>query len=261
MQLPRRARHQRGWSDTLDRSAFESSLCDRQAMTAALRAATPASEARTRRTAADWVGCIFFCAFATGLALDSGKAGLLLIPPLFYELCVAITFLIRGRARRVLTGTVPRIAAYGASFLLPVFVWASVRWAPSWVAASDSSLLTMAGASSWLFGSLVAFWPIWYLRRSFSVEPAARTFTSAGPYRFARHPIYATQIFEYVGVWLLHATVQLGAVLVVWFALVRIRVRFEERVMSAEFPEYELYAQRVGPFWPRLSHGRSASVG
>jgi protein-S-isoprenylcysteine O-methyltransferase Ste14 len=240
---------------------FESLLDNPQPMTAALRAATPAIEARTRRTAADWLGFVFFCAFATGLALDSGKAGLLLIPPLFYEFCVAVTFLIRGRARRVLSGTVPRIAAYGASFLVPVFVWACVRWAPTWVKASQSSLLTITGASCWLFGSLVAFWPIWYLRRSFSVEPAARTFTSTGPYRLARHPIYATQIFEYVGVWFLHATVQLGAVLLVWFALVSVRVRFEERVMSAEFPEYHPYAQRVGPFWPRLSRGEPARVG
>src|SRR5690348_10185714 len=137
-------------------------------MTAALQTAASAEGARSRRTAADWLGFVFFCAFATGLALDSGKAGVLLVPPLFYELCVAITFLIRGRARRVLTGKVPRLAAYGASFLLPVFVWASVRWAPTWVAPSQSSLLTIAGASCWLFGSLVAFWPIWYLRRSFS---------------------------------------------------------------------------------------------
>jgi protein-S-isoprenylcysteine O-methyltransferase Ste14 len=86
-------------------------------------------------------------------------------------------------------------------------------------------------------------------------------FTSAGPYRFARHPIYATQILEYVGVWFLHATVQLGAALLVWFALVRIRVRFEERVMSAEFPDYKLYAQRVGFFWPRLSRGETTRVG
>jgi protein-S-isoprenylcysteine O-methyltransferase Ste14 len=233
----------------------------RQAMTGALGAATSASEARTLRTTADWIGCVFFCAFAAALALNSGRVGLLLVPPLFYEFCVAVTFLIRGRARRVLTGTVPRIAAYGASFLVPVFVGACVRWAPSWVAASQGSVLTITGASCWLFGSLVAFWPIWYLRRSFSVEPAARTFMSAGPYRFARHPIYGTQIFEYVGVWFLHATVQLGVVLLVWFALVRIRVRFEERVMSAEFPEYNLYAQRVGPFWPRLSRGETSSVG
>jgi protein-S-isoprenylcysteine O-methyltransferase Ste14 len=230
-------------------------------MTVALGTATPAEVAPSRRTAADWLGCLFFCAFAALLTLNSGKAGLLLIPPLFYELCVAITFLIRGRARRVLTGTVPRIAAYGASFLVPTFVWASVRWAPTWFAASDNSLLKMAGASCWLFGSLVAFWPIWYLRRSFSIEPAARSFTATGPYRLARHPIYATQIFEYVGIWLLHATVQLGAVLLVWLVLVRVRVRFEERVMSAEFPEYELYAQRVGPFWPRLNRGESARVG
>jgi protein-S-isoprenylcysteine O-methyltransferase Ste14 len=222
-------------------------------MTAALDAAPPSCRDRTPRTAADWIGCVSFCAFAAALALSSGNIGLLLLPPMLYELLVAITFLVRCRARRVETRIVPRIAAYAASFLVPVFIWASVRWAPAYVATSESSLLRTIGASSWLFGSLVAFWPIWYMRASFSVEPAAREFASAGPYRLARHPIYATQIFEYVGVWLLHATLQLGIVIAVWFILVRIRVRAEERVMTAEFPEYELYAERVGPFAPRLS--------
>lgn len=221
-------------------------------MTAALDSAPPSSLARTPRTAADWIGCVFFCAFAGALALSSGNVGLLLLPPMLYELLIAITFLVRRRARRVETRIVPRVAAYAASFLVPIFIWVCVRWAPSYVATSESSLLRAIGASSWLFGSLVAFWPIWYMRASFSVEPAAREFASTGPYLLARHPIYATQIFEYVGVWFLHATLQLGIVIVLWLILVRIRVRAEERVMTAEFPEYKLYAERVGPFSPRF---------
>jgi protein-S-isoprenylcysteine O-methyltransferase Ste14 len=229
-------------------------------MTAALDAASSSARARLPRTAADWIGCVTFCAFAAALALSSGNIGLLLLPPLLYELLVAITFLVRGRAKRAETRIVPRVAAYAASFLVPIFVWSCVRWAPAYLAPSESALLRTAGASSWLFGSLVAFWPIWYMRASFSVEPAAREFASTGPYRLARHPIYATQIFEYVGVWLLHATLQLGIVIAVWLMLVRIRVRAEERVMAAEFPEYERYAERVGAFSPRLSHRKRKRV-
>ena len=186
------------------------------------------------------------------LSLTADNIGLLLISPMLYEALVAATFLTRGRSRRSLTGVGPRTAAYGATFLIPVFLWSSVRWAPEFVAASSNSFLRVAGASSWLLGSVIAFWPIWYMRRSFSIEPAARELSSTGPYAFARHPMYATHILEYVGIWLLHATIQFGIVLLVWFVLLRVRIGYEERVMRAEFPQYATYRNRVGAFGPRL---------
>lgn len=214
--------------------------------------------ARARRTAADWVGCAFFCAFALTLPLTSGKSGLLLLPPMLYEVGVAATFLVRGRPRRTLSGIGPRAAAYGATFLLPLFLWAAARWFPAYLASSTLPALRIAGVSTWLFGALLTFWPIWYLRRSFSIEPAARELTTNGPYRLARHPIYATQILEYVGIWMLHATIPFGIALVAWFAVLRVRVGYEERVLRAEYPEYDLYRQRVGAFGPRLWRLHSA---
>ncbi len=218
----------------------------------AMSAGTATMPARDRRRAADWLGCAFFCAFAITLPLTSGKSGLLLLPPMLYEVLVAATFLVRGRPRRTLPGVGPRVAAYGATFLLPVLLWAAARWFPSILAASTLPILRTAGASTWLFGAVLAFWPIWYLRSSFSIEPAARELTMSGPYRIARHPIYATQILEYAGIWMLHATIPFGIVLVVWFALLRVRVGYEERVLRAEYREYDRYRQRVGAFGPRL---------
>lgn len=215
--------------------------------------------ARARRTAADWVGCAFFCAFAITLPLTSGTWGLLLLPPMLYEVVVAATFLLRGQPRRTLPGVGPRIAAYGATFLFPVSLWAAARWAPTYLASSTLPVLRTAGASIWLFGSVISFWPIWYLRRSFSIEPAARELTTSGPYRFARHPIYATQILVYSGIWMLHATIPFGIMLVAWFALLRVRVGYEERVLRAEYREYGSYRQRVGAFGPRLWHSQSAN--
>src|SRR5947209_15758892 len=110
---------------------------------------------RTSRTAADWAGCVFFCAFALALPLTSGRSGLLLLPPMLYEAAVAATFLVRGRARRSLSGVVPRLVAYVATFLVPIFLWMATRWSPDLLAASQSRILQFAGASSWLFGAVL----------------------------------------------------------------------------------------------------------
>jgi protein-S-isoprenylcysteine O-methyltransferase Ste14 len=202
------------------------------------------------------VGCACFAAFALMFPLTAGRFGLLLLPPMLYELTVAVTFLVRGRARRSLQGAGPRAAAYVATFWMPLVFSVTLRWAPNLVPASTSAALRMAGASLWLFGSVVAFWPVWHLRRSFSIEPAARALRTDGPYRLARHPIYATQILIYSGIFLLRASPVAGLALLVWLAVVRVRIAYEERVLCAEYPEYELYRSRVGAFgpWPRARH-------
>jgi len=216
---------------------------------------------RSSRTAADWVGCIFFCAFSLAIPLTSGRSGLLLLPPMLYEAAVAATFLVRGRARRALPGVVPRLVAYVATFLVPVFLWLATKWAPDFLSTSQSSILRLAGASVWLFGAVLSFWPIWYMRRSFSIEPAARELATGGPYNLARHPIYATQLLEYVGIWMLHATLPFALVLIAWILVLRLRLGYEERVLCAEFPEYASYRQRVGAFGPRLRPVRALSGG
>jgi protein-S-isoprenylcysteine O-methyltransferase Ste14 len=213
------------------------------------------------RTAADWVGCVFFCAFALAIPLTSGRSGLLLLPAMLYEAAVAATFLMRGRARRALLGVVPRLVAYIATFFLPMFLWVAAKWAPTFLSVSDSPLLRLAGAFTWLFGAVLSFWPIWYMRRSFSIEPAARELATTGPYSFARHPIYATQLLEYTGIWMLHATLPFAAALLVWMLVLRIRVGYEERVLREEFPEYALYRQRVGAFGPKILHVFALSSG
>lgn len=213
------------------------------------------TDVRQARSISDWIGCVLFAGFALTLPLTSGMSGLLLLPPMIYESVVAVTFLIRGRARRSLQGVGPRAAAYGATFLLPVFVWSAQRWAPSVVAASSVPSFIRVGAGFWLLGTVLSFWPIWYMRRSFSIEPAARELATDGPYRLARHPIYATQILMYLGMFLLHPTLSFAVVMVAWFVVLHARVGYEERVLSAEYPEYERYRSRVGAFWPRL-HAR-----
>jgi protein-S-isoprenylcysteine O-methyltransferase Ste14 len=207
---------------------------------------------RPGRSWTDWTGCIAVLAFAASIFAGSRELGILLIAPVGYEVTVAFTFLVRRRPRRTLTGTLPRIAAYGASFLIPAFVRASLTWAPTFVASTANSQLRAAGVFFWLFGLLLSFWPVWHLRRSFSIEPAARELVTSGPYQLARHPIYASHMLSYAGLWFLHPTLPLAVVLAVWAALVRHRVGYEEQVLAQAFPEYAAYRERVGAFGPRL---------
>lgn len=215
---------------------------------------------RSTRGVSDWAGAASFGAFAMLFPLTAGRFGMLLLPPMLYELMVAVTFLMRGRARRSLSGAGPRVAAYVATLWMPLFFWVTLRWAPGSIPVSHSTAFRLAGASLWLFGSVIAFWPVWHLRRSFSIEPAARVLSTDGPYRIARHPIYATQILIYTGIFLLRASPIAGLALLVWVGAVRVRTRYEERVLSAEYPEYERYRSSVGAFgpWPLVRHAAPA---
>jgi protein-S-isoprenylcysteine O-methyltransferase Ste14 len=205
------------------------------------------------RTWTDWVG-FFVCFGLVVLILSTpGEMKLLLLPPVLYELAVGVTFLVRGRARRTLTGLGPRVAAYTAGFIVPIFVRAALEWRPEWLAATPSLALRNVGGGLWLAGLVIGFWPLWCLRRSFSIEPAARELVATGPYMFARHPIYAAHLVGYAGSLMLHATPPFALVMLVWFVALRVRIGYEERVLTEAFPEYASYRQRVGAFGPRLA--------
>jgi protein-S-isoprenylcysteine O-methyltransferase Ste14 len=104
----------------------------------------------------------------------------------------------------------------------------------------------------WLGGALLCLWPLWYLRRNFSVEPEARDLVTEGPYRWARHPVYAVYLLVNSGILLSHLTAPLALLMTGWLALLLIRVRYEEDVLSRAFPQYREYRRRVGAFGPRL---------
>jgi len=104
------------------------------------------------------------------------------------------------------------------------------------------------GAVLWIAGALLSLWPLWYLRRSFSVEPEARALVTSGPYRLARHPIYTVYLLINAGILLRHFTLPFAAVVGVWLVSLLLRIRYEEGVLSSAFPEYLEYRRRVRAF-------------
>ena len=205
---------------------------------------------RRPRSAVDWIGFLGFVVFAAWLLTGPGSIGVFFVIPVLYELGTAATFLVRGREAASLAGWRPRIVAYAATFMIPVFVRLAADWHPSWIATTPSVVLRLVGSWLWLFGLVLGFWPLWHLRDSFSVEPAARRLVTSGPYSIARHPIYASYFLNFTGFLVVHLTPVMAAATALWMVLTVVRTRYEERVMSRAFPEYAAYRRTVGAFGP-----------
>lgn len=207
-----------------------------------------------RRAWSDWIGFAWYLGSALWLLAGIPKAGFALLLPVGLELVVAAAFLIRAPAIRVNRDWPARVIAYAATFLIPCVV----RFAPTWVEPTHIARADALGAILWIGGAVLTTWPLWYLRRAFGIEAAAREFVDAGPYRFSRHPMYVCYAMNYTGLCLLRLTPVMIATTVCWYTIMILRARTEERVMETAFPQYAEYRRRVG--WFLVIGSRASSV-
>jgi protein-S-isoprenylcysteine O-methyltransferase Ste14 len=112
--------------------------------------------------------------------------------------------------------------------------------------------LELAGSLLLAAGMAYSIWSLAYLRRSFSILPEARRLVIEGPYRLSRHPLYLGEGAAALG--LLLPTAGPAGLVLALAALVAqlLRMRWEESVLTREFPEYEAYARRVPRYLPFL---------
>jgi protein-S-isoprenylcysteine O-methyltransferase Ste14 len=80
-------------------------------------------------------------------------------------------------------------------------------------------------------------------------------FRRVGPYRFVRHPAYASFVLEHLAVPLVgNAWWSFGAAVLLYVPMVLWRMRTEEAALAAKFGEsYRSYQREVGALFPRLS--------
>jgi protein-S-isoprenylcysteine O-methyltransferase Ste14 len=144
------------------------------------------------------------------------------------------------------------------------------RWVPRVAALAGTVMLLVVGAlpqgarlyspPSWLGGlsttiSIVAFamavYGLLYLRRSLSIIPEVRRLVTGGPYRLVRHPLYAAEILAACAFVMVNPGALPVVVLAPFVATQLLRSRFEERLLTAAYPEYREYARhtrRLIPF-------------
>jgi len=103
-------------------------------------------------------------------------------------------------------------------------------------------------------GALGAFALIYWSTRTLNVKDRGRKLCTTGPFRYVRHPLYASFLswFNFgLAIYIGHIAFILWALLLhpVWWLV----IRKEEAAMSEEFgQEWSDYAKRTGCFVPRL---------
>ena len=128
------------------------------------------------------------------------------------------------------------MAGIAVAWLLPPEWPDSVRWP-----------LRVVGIVLVVIGIGLALWAHGALGRAFTAftrPPEGATRVEAGPYRFARHPMYGGGVLLFAGVSLAFSVTALAltvALAVLW----RGKSAVEERLLVARFPEYEDYRNRT----------------
>lgn len=174
-----------------------------------------------------------------------------------FLLLVLISYLIRPPAAAKAGKVIPRIAAFIGGFLItPLALLPFLLPVPSLVLGLRNPMLSFVGVVLTLSAHFICVLSIIALGRSFSLFPEARRLVTHGIYRFVRHPMYVAEELAAIGVVLGNISILAVSILLVHMAVQLYRIRNEERLLSASFPEYRDYAARTGmliPYvrWPR----------
>lgn len=109
------------------------------------------------------------------------------------------------------------------------------------------------GLALTLAGTLLAFWSVIHLGRSFSLLPQARHLVTTGPYRYVRHPIYlGGLLITLAEVWIRFSPLVV-ALNVLFVGAQIVRLRYEESVLETAFPEYASYRTRTPALIPGIA--------
>jgi len=157
-------------------------------------------------------------------------------------LLALVFLLLRRPAKARAQGAFPRFAAIAGTYLGVAVVWLPAH--PMGFALSMLSLLLiLAGAGFAIFALL-------HLGRSFSLMAEARRLVTDGPYARIRHPLYLGEALSMLGLTLQYSSPLAFAILALQWMFQFERMKNEELVLLALFPEYEAYRLRTARLVP-----------
>lgn len=144
--------------------------------------------------------------------------------------------------------------------LYPVVVIVAPGWGyDGWLHwSSDINLLLQGmGLGLWATGVVVVVWAARVLGRYMSVEGLTvdHQLVTSGPYRYVRHPVYASFTAIAAGTSFVFRSYLLLGVAVVWTAASMWWVVAEEKLLASTEgfgDDYRAYTERTGRFLPKL---------
>jgi protein-S-isoprenylcysteine O-methyltransferase Ste14 len=155
-----------------------------------------------------------------------------------------LLFVVRRQPVRKAHGLLPRAAAL-AGLLLPAIIVALPR-------ANLSLAMSILSSGIILIGTVASIVTAFWLGRSFSILPQARSLVTGGPYRFVRHPLYLAELMIAFGGLLEFEPPWSLLVMLVIVGVQLPRMHFEEKVLTQAFPSYREYAGRTARLVPGL---------
>jgi protein-S-isoprenylcysteine O-methyltransferase Ste14 len=164
---------------------------------------------------------------------------------LLFVLTLSWLTIVRSRPTKSAEGLLPRLYAFWGTFS------PSLLGALPYADLPDSVRILSIGMV--LTGVTLSFLTVRRLGRSFSIVAQSRQLVTGGPYAVIRHPLYVCEQIFVVGIMLDHLS--WAAVVIVaqqWFCQLQ-RMKYEERLLRATFPEYDAYARRTPAVIPRIS--------
>jgi protein-S-isoprenylcysteine O-methyltransferase Ste14 len=171
----------------------------------------------------------------------------------------------KGAQHRV-TLRAPRLIGLGfdvplyTSLVYPVLVVVAPRWAfegwGNWSSRRDAALQT-SGLVLWTLGMTVLLWASRVMGRHLAIDGLAEDheLVTDGPYRYLRHPVYASCAAIASGTALVFRSYVLLGLSVMLVVSGRWWANAEERLLASTEgfgDSYRTYAARTGRFLPRL---------
>ena len=119
----------------------------------------------------------------------------------------------------------------------------------------ESLALSLIGLGISGFALLLFALAISTLDQQFTPAHASRVpsaIVQTGPYRFIRHPIYASNLILMVGMLLLSGSAWIAINLLILIVFYLPTIIVEEQAIQQYLPQYKDYAERTGMIFPKL---------
>jgi protein-S-isoprenylcysteine O-methyltransferase Ste14 len=158
---------------------------------------------------------------------------------------MGVLTLVRMRPIAKAEGWQPRVTALLGTYLLYAMLFLPSR--------DDLGVgLHLLSAVLVATGNTLALIVISRLGRSFSINAEARQLVTGGPYALVRHPLYLAEQVGLLGVFIEYCSWPAAALMIAQFAFQVQRMRNEEAILLASFPDYRLYMDRTARLVPGI---------
>jgi|SRR5580658_1859609 protein-S-isoprenylcysteine O-methyltransferase Ste14 len=107
--------------------------------------------------------------------------------------------------------------------------------------------LRLAGNGLCAVGIILLLVAISRIGQSIQIAPEPKktaTLVTSGVYRWFRHPIYTSIVAVVIGLFLRKPTPGIGIAAAIVIIFLLVKVRFEEKLLRARYPEYSAYMNR-----------------